>query len=357
MAVYKESNTNTWRVVYRFTDWTGENKQSSKRGFTTKRDALSWEREQLQKTQADLNMTFGAFVDLYSNDMKTRLRQNTWRTKETIINKKLMPYFRNKRMSEITAKDIIQWQNEMMKFRGKDGKLLSATYLKTLHNQISAIFNHAVRFYDLKSNPAAKAGSIGKKEAKEMLFWTKNEYLKFADSMMDKPISFYAFEMLYWCGIRMGELLALTPIDFDFNKSTVTINKSYQRIDKEDVITEPKTPKSNRVIKMPDFLCQEMGEYINSLYGCSSTDRIFPITKSYLHHEMNRGSKEQGVKRIRVHDIRHSHVSILIEMGFSAVAIADRVGHESIDITFRYAHMFPTKQSEMADKLDIERGE
>ena len=198
MAVYKESNTNTWHVVYRFTDWTGENKQSSKRGFTTKRDALAWEREQLQKTQSDLNMTFGAFVDLYSNDMKTRLRQNTWRTKETIINKKLMPYFRNKRMSEITAKDIIQWQNEMMKFRGKDGKLLSATYLKTLHNQISAIFNHAVRFYDLKSNPAAKAGSIGKKEAKEMSFWTKNEYLKFADSMMDKPISFYAFEMLYW---------------------------------------------------------------------------------------------------------------------------------------------------------------
>jgi integrase len=357
MAVYRESSTNTWRVVYRVTDWRGESKQSSKRGFASKREAQAWEREQLQKSQSDLNMTFGAFVELYSQDMKTRLRKNTWQTKENIINNKLLPYFGNKRMSDISAKDIIQWQNEMMNMLSKDGKPFSATYLKTLHNQVSAIFNHAVRFYDLKNNPATKAGSIGKKEAKDMLFWTKDEYLKFADSMMDKPISFYAFEMLYWCGIRMGELLALTPADFDFVKSTVTINKSYQRIERMDIITEPKTPKSNRIISMPDFLCQQIQEYISSLYGCKPTDRIFPITKSYLHHEMDRGSKEQGIKRIRVHDIRHSHVSLLIDMGFSAVAIADRVGHESIDITFRYAHMFPNKQTEMAEKLEIERGE
>ena len=122
---------------------------------------------------------------------------------------------------------------------------------------------------------------------------------------MDKPISFYAFEMLYWCGIRMGEMLALTPADFDFVKSTVTINKSYQRLSGKDVVTEPKTPKSNRIIAMPDFLCEEMQEYIKSLYGHSSSDRIFPITKSYLHNEMDRGSKEAGVKRIRIHDIRH----------------------------------------------------
>ena len=175
--------------------------------------------------------------------------------------------------------------------------------------------------------------------------------------MMDKPLSFYAFEMLYWCGIRLGELLALTPADFDFRKSTVSISKSYQRLNREDVITEPKTPKSNRIIKMPDFLCQEIQEYIKTLYGCEPGDRVFPISKSYLHHEMDRGSKASGVKRIRVHDIRHSHVFHLIELGFSAVAIADRVGHESIDITYRYAHMFPSKQEEMADKLEIERGE
>ena len=357
MAVYKESGTNTWRVIYRYTDWTGERKQSSKRGFATKRDALAWEREQLRKTQSDLDMTFEAFFELYSRDMKPRLRQSTWETKEHIIRKRLLPYFGNKRVSEISAKDIIQWQNEMITWRTKDGKPYSATYLKTMHNQISAIFNHAVRFYELKANPAAKAGSVGKKEAKEMLFWTKDEYVLFADAMMDKPLSFYAFEMLYWSGIRMGELLALTPADFDFDKGTVSISKSYQRIGREDIITEPKTPKSNRVIKMPEFLCLEIQEYLRTLYGCDADDRMFPITKSYLHKEMDRGSKQSGVKRIRVHDVRHSHVSLLIEMGFSAVAIADRVGHESIDITYRYAHLFPSKQIEIADKLNVERGE
>ena len=185
-----------------------------------------------------------------------------------------------------------------------------------------------------------------------MLFWTKEEYKKFSFEMMDKPVSFYAFEMLYWCGIREGELLALTPADFNFDKETVTINKSYQRLKGQDVITSPKTKKSNRTIKMPKFLCEEMKEYLGMLYGLKKKDRIFTVTKSYLHHEMDRGAKAVGVKRIRIHDLRHSHISLLIDMGFSAVAIADRVGHESIDITYQYAHLFPSKQIEMAEKLD-----
>lgn len=175
---------------------------------------------------------------------------------------------------------------------------------------------------------------------------------KFSFEMMDKPVSFYAFEMLYWCGIREGELLALTPADFNFDKETVTINKSYQRLKGQDVITSPKTKKSNRTIKMPKFLCEEMKEYLGMLYGLKKKDRIFTVTKSYLHHEMDRGAKAAGVKRIRIHDLRHSHISLLIDMGFSAVAIADRVGHESIDITYQYAHLFPSKQIEMAEKLD-----
>ena len=193
---------------------------------------------------------------------------------------------------------------------------------------------------------------MGSEEHKEMLFWTKEEYKRFADEMMDKPVSFYAFEMLYWCGIREGELLALTAADFNFDKETVTINKSYQCLHGEDVITSPKTKKSNRTIKMPKFLCEEMQEYIGMLYGLKKKDRIFTVTKSYLHHEMDRGAKATGVKRIRIHDLRHSHISLLIDMGFSAVAIADRVGHESIEITYRYAHLFPSKQAEMADRLD-----
>ena len=355
MAVYKEEKTNTWRVIYRYTDWTGERKQTQKRGFKTKREALAWEREQLHKATLDLDMTFKSFVAQYTEDMKTRIKENTWATKEHIIRTKLLPYFGKLKMSSITAQQIITWQNEMINHRDENGKAYSPVYLKTVYNQLNAIFNHAVRYYNLRENPCKKAGSMGKKKNREMLFWTKEEYLKFAEAMMDKPLSYYAFEMLYWCGIREGELLALTPADFDFEKCTVTINKSYQRLNGEDIITTPKTEKSNRTIKMPQFLVDEMQNYLKSLYGIRSNDRMFPVTKSYLHREMDRGAKEAGVKRIRIHDIRHSAISLLIDMGFSATAIADRVGHESIDITYNYAHMFPSKQAEMADKLDMER--
>ncbi len=310
MAVYKEEKTGTWRVIYRYTDWTGERKQTQKRGFTTKREAQAWEREQLNKATSDLDMTFKSFVEQYTADMQTRLKENTWATKEHIINTKLLPYFGKLKMCNITAQQIISWQNEMINFKDGNGKAYSPVYLKTVHNQLSAIFNHAVKYYNLRDNPCKKAGSMGKKKNREMLFWTKEEYLKFAEAMMDKPLSYYAFEMLYWCGIREGELLAFTPADFDFDKGTVTISKSYQRLHGEDVITSPKTKKSNRTIKMPQFLCEEMREYIGMLYGLKKKDRIFTVTKSYLHHEMDRGAKAAGVKRIRIHDLRHSHISL-----------------------------------------------
>ena len=114
MAVYKEEKTNTWRAVYRYTDWNGERKQTQKRGFKTKREAQAWEREQLNKTSADLDMTFKSFVDLYTADMKTRLKENTWATKDHIIRTKLLPYFSRLKMCNITAQQIITWQNEML---------------------------------------------------------------------------------------------------------------------------------------------------------------------------------------------------------------------------------------------------
>lgn len=205
MAVYKEEKTNTWRVIYRYTDWNGERKQTQKRGFKTKREAQSWEREQLNKLGGDLDMTFNSFVGHYAEDMQTRLKENTWETKKHIIETKLVPYFGKLKMCNITAQQIITWQNELINYKDDKGKSYSPVYLKTIHNQLSAIFNHAVRYYNLKENPCKKAGSMGKKKNREMLFWTKDEYLKFADAMMEKPLSYYAFEMLYWTGIREGD--------------------------------------------------------------------------------------------------------------------------------------------------------
>ena len=264
MPVYKSDN-GTWYVLTRYLDWKGERKQKCKRGFETRKEAVEWERTFQQQNAADMDMTFEAFFELYANDIKPRLKENTWLTKEHIVETKIMPYFAKRIISEITTKDVMAWQNELLAYRDENRKPYSQTYLKTVHNQLSAIFNHAVRHYDLRSNPASKAGNMGTEERKEMKFWTKDEYKKFADEMMDKPVSYYAFEVLYWCGIREGELLALTSADFDFVKGTLTINKSYQRLKGRDVITTPKTKKSNRTIKMPQFLCEEMQDYLGNI--------------------------------------------------------------------------------------------
>lgn len=222
----------------------------------------------------------------------------------------------------------------------------------SIKNQLTAILNYAVRYYGLKENPCHKAGSIGKKHADEMNFWTTEEFKKFLDKISDRPQSRAGFLTLYYTGIRIGELLALQYSDIDFENCKITINKSYQRIGNRDVITPPKTPKSVRTISIPEFLRNELKLYTDQIYDLHKNDRIFPYTKHLFEHEMHRGTKDQEVKRIRIHDLRHSHASLLIELGFSPLAIADRLGHEKVETTLNtYSHLFPYKRDEVADKL------
>lgn len=349
MKAEKDKKTGKWLIQYRYTDWQGKRRKSTKRGFATKREAEEWLRNFLITQKADFDMKFADFWKMYCADMETRLREHTMRTKKYIVELKILPYFGNKRVNDITAADIRQWQNELIKMG------YSPTYLKTINNQLSAIFNYAVRYYDLKSNPCAKAGSMGKSKAEEMDFWTGEEFRRFIDSVMNKRLSYMAFMILYWTGMRLGELLALNPKDVDLEKRTIAITKSYQRLGKKDVITPPKTSKSKRVITIPEFLAADIKDYIDSLYELRENDRLFPITKYYLEHEMQRGIKESGVKRIRVHDLRHSHASMLIELGFSPLEIANRLGHEKVETTLNtYAHLYPNKQTKLAERLDSE---
>ena len=355
MAVIKNEKTGCWEVRTYYKDILGNRKQKTKRGFAKKSKALDWERSFKLQQDNDLNMSFEDFYKIYLEDISARIKENSTNSKVIVVEKKILPFFGKKPINSIKPADVRKWQTELLNMRKSNGEKYSPTYIKTIHALLSAIFNHAVDFYGLSSNPARKAGTIGKEELKEMLFWTQDEYQQFIEQIADKPQFYYAFEMLYWTGIRCGELLALTTEDIDFENKKLRINKSYQRIKGKDVITDPKTRKSNRIIIMPDFLVEEMEEYTKGLYGYKLDDRIFQISKTSLHNELARGSKLAGLQKIRVHDLRHSHVSLLIQLGYSALAIAERVGHEAVKITYRYAHLFPTVQTEMADKLSQER--
>lgn len=338
----------TWEVYLNCKDPQGNRIRKHKRNFKTKKEALAWIEEFKAKLSCSFDMTLASFYDIYKNDMAQRLRENTMQTKSYIIELKILPYFEKIKMKDITPAHIRRWQTELMK------QGFSQTYLKTIHNQLSAIFNYAVRFYDFPSNPCAKAGPMGKSKAKEMNFWTQEEFEKFIECVKDKEVSYYAFMTMYWTGVRLGELLALTIGDFDPKHKTISITKSLQRIDGRDVVTEPKTEKSKRVITLPEFLVDMLEEYIGKLYGMTAKDRLFIVTKHYLESELKRGIKLSGVKRIRIHDIRHSHASLLIsKLGAQPKLVADRLGHENIQTTLStYSHLYPNQARSLADSLE-----
>lgn len=327
----------------------GNQKQKWKRGFATKKEALGFERDFLEKQSANPDMTFQNLYEIYMEDMAARLKQSTLLTKKAVLQTHILPFFGSKPINEIKASDVRRWQAKLMSSPNN----YSQTYLKKINTELNSIINYAKRFYDLNTNPCGKAGTIGKTKAEEMDYWTYDEYIAFREGVKDKSLSYICFEVLYWTGMREGELLALSPADIDLDNKTISINRTYQRIEGKDVFTSPKTRKSKRKIPIPDFLCQELSDYIQSRYMLDADERLFPITKSYLSHEMIRGCKNTGVKKIRIHDIRHSHASLLINQGCDALMLADRLGHEKVSTTLNtYSHLFPHKQQELVHSLE-----
>ena len=349
MPAYKDEKTGKWFAKFYYTNWQGIKKQKWKRGFATKKEALGFERDFLEKQSANPDMTFQNLYEIYMEDMAARLKQSTLLTKKAVLQTHILPFFGSKPINEIKASDVRRWQAKLMSSPNN----YSQTYLKKINTELNSIINYAKRFYDLNTNPCGKAGTIGKAKAEEMHYWTYDEYIAFREGVKDKPLSYICFEVLYWTGMREGELLALSPADIDLDNKTISINRTYQRIEGKDVFTSPKTRKSKRKIPIPDFLCQELSDYIQSRYMLDADERLFPVTKSYLSHEMIRGCKNTGVKKIRIHDIRHSHASLLINQGCDALMLADRLGHEKVSTTLNtYSHLFPHKQQELVHSLE-----
>ena len=349
MPAYKDEKTGKWFAKFYYTNWQGIKKQKWKRGFATKKEALGFERDFLEKQSANPDMTFQNLYEIYMEDMAARLKQSTLLTKKAVLKTRILPFFGSKPINEIKASDVRRWQAKLMSSPNN----YSQTYLKKINTELNSIINYAKRFYDLNTNPCGKAGTIGKAKAEEMDYWTYDEYIAFREGVKDKSLSYICFEVLYWTGMREGELLALSPADIDLDNKTISINRTYQRIEGKDVFTSPKTRKSKRKIPIPDFLCQELSDYIQSRYMLDADERLFPVTKSYLSHEMIRGCKNTGVKKIRIHDIRHSHASLLINQGCDALMLADRLGHEKVSTTLNtYSHLFPHKQQELVHSLE-----
>lgn len=356
MPVYKyklkDGKTVKWYANFYYEDWMGKKKHICKRGFSSQREAKAYERSFLEKqTNNTSDIMFPNLVEIYMSDMEHRLKPTTMENKKNIIDGKLLPYFSLLKVSDIDTIKVRKWQNELLSFRDEKGKPYSQTYLKTCNNQLSAILNYAVKHYNLPSNPCQAAGSIGKSKAEEMNIWTQEEYERFS-KQINKSAFKLAFDILFYTGVRSGELLALTPADILPNKR-LSINKNFAKLKGEELFLVPKTPKSKRTISIPDFLYDAIQEHISKLYGIEPDQRIFYFTKSALEKELKRTAPKADLVPIRVHDLRHSHASMLIDMGFDVVAISERLGHESAKTTLdTYSHLYPDKDEKLAGELN-----
>ncbi|WP_304341126.1 tyrosine-type recombinase/integrase [Metaclostridioides mangenotii] len=347
MPAYKDEQRKTWYVQFYYSDLSGEQKKKKKRGFKTRKEALDWERDFLNSLEISPEITFENLTEKYLDDMSTRLKKTTIEKKKNILKNKVLPSFGKFKINDITPIRIRNWQNELLK------QNYSQTYLKGIHDQLTSVLNYAVKYYGLKSNPTIIAGSMGKKKAEDMDFWTLDEFKQFI-SVVDNTDVKLSFNILFWSGIRIGELMALTPKDIDTKKSLLDINKTYTKINSQEIITEPKTPKSKRIVYIPDFLCKDINNYLDSLFEIENNERIFSFAKTYLGKQLKKYAAISDVKKIRVHDIRHSHASLLINMDVNVLTISERLGHEKVDTTWNtYSHLYPNKQLEVAKRLEF----
>lgn len=347
MPGYFDKKSKTWYTQFYYTDFTGAKRKTFKRGFRTKRDAQEYERTFLQTKQKDCSMPFKTYCACYLSDMRPRLKLQTYNLKERILRLKIIPFFENKSLNQVSSEDILNWQNELLL------QDLSRTYLRTIHNHMWALFNHAVRYYGLKSNPCNASKKLGSPKPKKLNFWTLEEYLQFIEVVRKEIPGMYPvlYDVLFYSGARLGEVLALTFEDI--KNDCIDINKTYYRYHKEDYITDPKSEKSVRTVSLPTFVVHELSTYMESFYNPTPTDRIFPITHRPVESHLNALSKKAGVKKIRVHDLRHSHAALLIRQGVTPYAIKERLGHESITTTLNtYGALYPDADANIATMIN-----
>lgn len=350
MPYYKKRNSKktVYRVQVTSTDVPGHTKTIYATAHSLS-EAKEKEKELQQKLAiAASSLTIKEGITRYLVDQRLRTKITTYKSTYAILTKQIEPYLGNYKIIDVAPRMIRDLQNEWLK------KGYRPSYLSLLHAKLSALFVYFERFYALKSNPVKLAGTIGSRNAKEMNFWTYDEYIKFYKGLRSKDDIAYQvlYQILFYTGCRIGEAFALFPSDVDCKNRVIHITKTYVRLDGKDIIQPPKTRSSVRDVSIPHFLVAQLSEYIKHLPG-TDCRLFFNLSKFSLFRKMRSNCQKTGVKLIRVHDIRHSAVAFLIAKGVPILEISKRCGHRTPDITYRvYAHLYPDKEQSIAELLD-----
>lgn len=360
MPVYKDKERGTWYFQINYTDVNGNARSIKRRGFETKRAAKEAEYKRTLELNYKPDMDI-PFHDLYNNYFiytEPRVKYSSYYSKKNLGDLHILPFFKNKKVRYITTKDIISWQQEMLV------KNYSYEYLSKIYTNLSAILQYGIKHHGIKENPCKLVGNFkNPEEIKcEINYWTFDEFKQFI-SVIDDDIEFYTFfSFLYYTGARKGETLALTWKDIDFDINEVNIYKGIQEKSKDGgrKIGPPKTKNSIRRILIPKELANHLKKYYERckyFEGFNNECFVFGISKPFATTTIDRRFRKyiekSGVKKIRIHDLRHSHASLLINSGANILVVSKRLGHKNTDETLNtYSHMFPNKEREIVNLID-----
>lgn len=363
MPSYQQNKqSKLWSVRFRETSPDGRIIQKRLSGFKTKKSAIyGYEDYMLSKgaintqseNQSD-DLTFDKLLEYYFKYQQPRVKPSSFYETQRKIQNKILPYFADKKMSEIKPLDILNWENEAF-----DG--LSYSYSAGLFTCLASIYKYGEKYHDVK-NIMLKVDKPRKTEAKkEMQFWTPEEFAKFLSASPDKTYSAF-FALLYLTGCRRGEAEALFWEDVDTQNNTITISKNITRKNQDTPweITTPKNFGSNRIVNIPDTLCDILKEYKQTLpENVRNKKDVFvfggdkPLVSRTTDRYFEDTVKNAGVKKIRIHDLRHSCASLLISRGVSVVGVSRQLGHSSVQQTLNtYSHLMPDDKSKISAELE-----
>ncbi|MGX5633415.1 tyrosine-type recombinase/integrase [Bacillus thuringiensis] len=351
MVIYKDKERGTYFFVVRVRQFDGTQKQVKRRGFKTKKEAREAEAKMLVEKETNSSLTFAQVADSYFDWYCQRRKHTSINVIRNVIYNHLQQEFHKIKIDQITPKHIMNYQNKII-------NIYSANHLKKIHTVLSSIFNFAIKFHGLTNNPARIAGNFEKESNKRMNFWEFKEFKQFIDAI-EHPLYKAFFSTLYYSGARKGELLALTWEDVDFEEKTIHINKT----EHNRKITKPKTKASNRIVMLPSLiinLLKNLKEHATLTAPVKNDYVVFgkfhtSISTATLARQYNHYVSTAKVKRILLHEFRHSHASYLINRGVSPLVVAQRLGHSDVSTTLNtYSHLYPSKQAEVVAFMETE---
>ena len=356
MPVYQNKKTKKWKFRTYAEDVYGNHKQFERKWFDTKKEALQAEREFKLSDRTEIsNLLFNELWTVYKEHISLKLKPQSYHSVVSRFNNYILPYFKDYRLNKITNSVYIKWQRII------EEKGFKHKYNSSLHGAMVTILNYAMKFYGLKQNIASMTGNFKRKTdlKKNVDFWTYEEYQTFI-SVVDDQVYKTFFETLYYTGLRQGECLALTWNDFI--NDTLDIHKtiSKEKKDGKYIVNTPKTLRSIRKVKIDKDLVlqlQELKKFYQSCVGFEDNWYIFggihPLAPTTIGRKKDKYCALANVKKIRIHDFRHSHASLLLSKNVPIIVISERLGHSDINMTLNtYSHMIPNDEDKAIDILN-----